>query len=126
MRTKKKAPRKRTRTAKRRTRPRPPTPATAIQGWSTDPLSGVPPLQLPAPALPGTALATRIIAPNRAPAAQVCDVGTAGFRYWTTAEALRRAAAFWNGAGAYADPLALPDNGPARVELERLIFECGD
>ena len=37
---------------------------------------------------------------DRAPVAQVHDLGTAGFRYWTAAEALRRAAAFWNGAGA--------------------------
>ena len=97
---KKKAPRKRTRTVTRRAKPRPPAAtSTAIQGWPTDPLGRVPPLQLAAPALPGTALATRIIAPSRAPAAQVYDVGTAGFRYWTAAEALRRAAAFWHGAG---------------------------
>jgi hypothetical protein len=78
------------------------TPATtpAIQGWPTDPMGGVPPLQLPVPAMPGTRLPTRIIAPARAPRPQVHPIGSDGFRYWTAAEALRRSAAFWAAAGA--------------------------
>ncbi len=72
----------------------------AIQGWPTDPMGGVPPLQLDAPSMPGTSFPTRIIEPARAPAVQVHPIGTDGFRYWTLAEALRRAAAFWTAAGA--------------------------
>ena len=49
---------------------------------------------------PEPSLPTRIIAPARAPAAQVHPLGTDGFRYWTAAEALRRSAAFWATAGA--------------------------
>jgi hypothetical protein len=63
-------------------------------------MGGVPPLHLTAPTLPGSPLPTRIIAPARAPLAQVHALGTAGFRYWTAAEALRRSAAFWAAAGA--------------------------
>jgi hypothetical protein len=63
-------------------------------------MGGVPPIQLAVPTLPGTALATRIVAPTRAPAAQIHSLGTDGFRYWTAAEALRRSAAFWASAGA--------------------------
>jgi hypothetical protein len=74
--------------------------APAIQGWPTDPMGGVPPLQLAVPAMPGTRLPTRIIAPARTPVAQVYALGTDGFRYWTAAEALRRSAAFWTKAGA--------------------------
>jgi hypothetical protein len=74
--------------------------APAIQGWPTDPMGGVPPLQLAVPDMPGAKLPTRIIAPARAPVAQVHPLGTDGFRYWTAAEALRRAAAFWTTAGA--------------------------
>src|SRR5262245_2686337 len=77
-----------------------PTPAAAIQVWPTDPMGGVPPLQVAVPTLPGASLPTRIIAPARAPEARVHALGTDGFRYWTAAEALRRAAAFWTAAGA--------------------------
>ena len=79
---------------------RPAAAATEIQGWPTDPLGGVPPLHLPVPTLPGAPLPTRIIAPAKAPIAQVHPVGTDGFRYWTASEALRRAARFWSVAGA--------------------------
>ncbi len=51
---------------------------------------------------PEHTLPTRIIAPARAPVAQVHPLGTDGFRYWTAAEALRRTAAFWATAGARA------------------------
>jgi hypothetical protein len=100
--------------AKKKVAPKPRKPASArkpatrkaaaatpaIQGWPTDPMGGAPPLQLPVPVMPGARLPTRIIAPPRAPVAQVHPLGTAGFRYWTAAEALRRAAAFWTTAGA--------------------------
>jgi hypothetical protein len=65
-------------------------------------MGGLPPLQFPVPAMPGARLPTRIIAPARAPVAKVHPLGTAGFRYWTAAETLRRAAAFWTTAGARA------------------------
>jgi hypothetical protein len=63
-------------------------------------MGGVPPLQRPVPALPGAPLPTRIIAPATAPPAQIHAQGTDGFRYWSAAEALRRAAAFWSEVGA--------------------------
>jgi hypothetical protein len=84
--------------------------AATIQGWPTDPMGGSPPLQLPAPALPGSPLPTRIIDPAQAPPAQVHPVGTPGFRYWTAAESLRRCASFWSAAGAQAWH---PDIGPS-------------
>lgn len=73
--------------------------AAAIQGWPTDPMGGLPPLQFNVPALPGSTLPTRIIAPAPAPPARVHAVGSDGFRYWTAAETLRRSAAFWSGVG---------------------------
>ncbi len=76
--------------------------APVIQGWPTDPMGGVPPLQLAVPDMPGATLPTRIIAPARTPAPQIHPLGTDGFRYWTAAEALRRAAGFWLTAGARA------------------------
>jgi hypothetical protein len=63
-------------------------------------MGGVPPLRLAVPTLPGSPLPTRIIAPAKAPVAQVYALGTDGFRYWTAGEALRRSAAFWAAAGA--------------------------
>ncbi|HUE84782.1 MAG TPA: hypothetical protein VMO26_01770 [Vicinamibacterales bacterium] len=74
--------------------------AALIQVWPTDPMGGVPAIQLAAPTLPGSSLATRIVAPAKAPPAQIHPVGTDGFRYWTAAEPLRRCAAFWGSAGA--------------------------
>ena len=62
-------------------------------------MGGVPPVQLAVPVLPGSRLPTRIIAPAKAPPAQIHALGTDGFRYWTAAEALRRSAAFWTAAG---------------------------
>jgi hypothetical protein len=72
----------------------------AIQGWPTDPMGGVPPLQLAVPTVPGSPLPTAIVAPKKAPPAEIHALGTDGFRYWTAAEALRRSAAFWAAAGA--------------------------
>ena len=87
-------------TAKRAKRPA--AKRATIQAWQTDPLGGLPTLQRPAPAMPGRTLRTKIIAPATAPEARVHSVGSAGFRYWTAAEALRRAAAFWAASGAKA------------------------
>jgi hypothetical protein len=62
-------------------------------------MGGLPPVQVAAPDLPGPHLATRIVDPTPAPEPQVYSVGTGGFRYWTAAEALRRAAELWSAAG---------------------------
>jgi hypothetical protein len=70
-----------------------------VQSWPTDPMGGLQPVQVAAPAMPGARLATRIIEPAQAPPAAVHAIGTAEFRYWTAAEALRRCAAFWAAAG---------------------------
>jgi hypothetical protein len=72
-------------------------PPATIQCWPTDPLGGMPVIQVPAPPLPGTPLATNIIEPNTAPPAAVHAKGTPEFRYWTAAEAMRRTAGFWTG-----------------------------
>lgn len=56
-------------------------------------------MQAPAPTLPGSPLPTRIVDPVQAPTPQIYAVGTAEFRYWTAAEALRRSAAFWSQVG---------------------------
>src|SRR4051812_3059897 len=87
-----------TRMAKKRPAKKP-AAREVIQCWLTDPMSGLPPLQTTAPALPGTTLATRIVAPKATPAPRVYPTGSAEFRYWSAAEVLRRAAAFWSGVG---------------------------
>lgn len=77
-------------------RPAAPAPATAQDGhilaWPDDPLGGTP-INLPFPRLADPLLAIDIRStPVPAGAYQV---GTANFRYWTAAEALRRCADFW-------------------------------
>jgi hypothetical protein len=79
-------------------------------------MGGVPPLQLPVPAMPGAQLSTRIIAPARAPAPQIHPLGTDGFRYWTAAEAMRRAASFWVAAGARAWHREIGASIPVRLD----------
>ena len=103
---------KKKRTAKRTS----PAAAVTIQGWPTDPMGGSPPLHMPAPTMPGSPLPTRIVAPSRAPAAQVHAVGTEAFRYWTAAEALRRGAAFWSAAGARAWHPEVGQSLPVRLD----------
>jgi hypothetical protein len=66
--------------------------------------------------MPGTPLPTRIIAPTPAPPAQVHTIGTAAFRYWTAAEALRRSAAFWSAAGARAWHPQIGASIPVRLD----------
>jgi hypothetical protein len=90
--------------------------AGTIQAWPTDPMGGFSPLQLSAPDLPGAPLATRIVDPARAPEILVHPVGTAPFRYWTAAEALRRGAAFWSAAGATAWHPAIGAALPVRLD----------
>jgi hypothetical protein len=89
-------------TRARRKRPAAPAAVEAvaiIQSWPTDPMGGLPPVQVAAPTLPGMRLPIRIVDPAEAPAPQVYSVGTGDFRYWTAAEALRRAAELWSAAG---------------------------
>jgi hypothetical protein len=77
-----------------------PAATPLIQVWPTDPLGGVPAIQVAVPTLPGSSLPTRIVAPARVPPPQIHSLETDGFRYWTAADALRRSAAFWTTAGA--------------------------
>lgn len=63
-----------------------------ILAWPDDPLGGTP-INLPFPRLADTLLAIDIRATPVVPGAY--QVGTANFRYWTAAEALRRCADFW-------------------------------
>jgi hypothetical protein len=78
------------------------TPAKTINAWTDDPgdgasASGGPRIQRPVPSLGSQPLGLAITNPATAPAPKLYNVGTAGFRYWTAAEALRRAADFWSG-----------------------------
>src|SRR5262245_23767614 len=95
-RTRVKATKKKTRAASTRRRSAADAAEAIVQSWPTDPMGGLQPVQVAAPAMPGSRLATRIIEPAQAPPARVHAIGTAEFRYWTTAEALRRAAALWS------------------------------
>ncbi|HKS25886.1 MAG TPA: hypothetical protein VJZ76_24050 [Thermoanaerobaculia bacterium] len=74
-----------------------PTAAPAVLAWEDDPLSlpSASPVQRPVPNVSDTRLAIRIEGPKPAP--KIYPRGTKEFRYWTTAEALRRAADFWGG-----------------------------
>jgi hypothetical protein len=70
--------------------------ATAVAAWEEDP--GEPserrqPIARPVPNLAATPLPLEIAAPAVAPKSY--KPGTSQFRYWTAAEALRRAADFW-------------------------------
>lgn len=101
-------------TAKRAKRPA--AKRATIQVWQTDPMGGLPILQRPAPSMPGRSLRTKIIAPATAPETRIHSVGSAGFRYWTAAEALRRSAAFWAAAGAKAWHKNVGASLPVRVD----------
>jgi hypothetical protein len=70
--------------------------ATEIAAWEDDP--GTPeesraPIARPVPQLPGKTFPSKI--GGRAPAPKTYTVGTANFRYWTAAEALRRVGDYW-------------------------------
>ena len=90
--------------------------AATVQAWPTDPQGGLPPVQVPAPSLPGSELPTQIIDPAEVPPPQVYSTGTAQFRYWTAAEALRRTAGFWSPAdGTHWNPSI---DGPLPIRLD--------
>src|SRR6476659_2838877 len=75
-------------------------PKGVINGWEDDPGAGAQPsggqvVQRPVPVLRDQPFPTRIVNPSSAPAAKPHPPGTAEFRYWAAAEALRRGANFW-------------------------------
>ena len=72
----------------------------SISVWEQDPGSGGQPdggilMQRPGPKLNKAPYRTVIQNPSPAPVAKVYSPGTAEFRYWTTADALRRGSDFW-------------------------------
>jgi hypothetical protein len=71
-----------------------------INAWEDDPGAGAQPsggqvIQRPVPVLRDQPFPIRIAHPASAPDAKPHPPGTAEFRYWTAAEALRRGADFW-------------------------------
>jgi hypothetical protein len=77
-------------------------PVNVINVFEEDPGVGAQPsgsrtIQQAVPTLASPPLPIRITNPAHAPAAGIHPVGTAGFRYWNAASALRRAADFWGG-----------------------------
>src|SRR5215472_1090310 len=75
-------------------------PKGVINAWEQDPGDGPQPsggqvIQRPVPALREQPFSIRIVNPASAPEAKPHSPGTADFRYWTAAEALRRGADFW-------------------------------
>ena len=75
-------------------------PKGMINAWEDDPGAGAQPsggqvIQRPIPVLRDQPMPIRIVHPASAPEAKPHPPGTAEFRYWTAAEALRRGADFW-------------------------------
>jgi hypothetical protein len=75
-------------------------PKGVINAWEQDPGAGAQPsggpvIQRPVPVLRDQPFPTRIASPASPPEAKPYPPGTADFRYWTAAEALRRGADFW-------------------------------
>ena len=68
--------------------------AAQILAWEDDPESGLAPIQRPAANLSGAPFPTRI-ENMAAPAPKIYKKGTAEFRYWNAADALRRGCDFW-------------------------------
>ncbi len=68
-------------------------PRATVRAWEDDPKSGGKPITRTGPQLGTAPLALAITGP--AVPAKLYAPGTRGFRYWTAAEALRRAADFW-------------------------------
>src|SRR5215831_13054596 len=80
--------------------PRRAQPTGVINAWEDDPGAGAQPsggpvIQRPVPVLRDQPLPIRIVHPASAPEAKPHPPGTAEFRYFTAAEALRRGADFW-------------------------------
>lgn len=78
------------------------TTTACVYTWTDDPGAGANPgggvrIKRPVPKLGNAPFGLAITNPKTAPAAKLYAAGTAGFRYWTAAEALRRAADFWGG-----------------------------
>src|SRR5215472_11444262 len=91
--------------------PRRAQPKGVINAWEDDPGAGAQPsggqvIQRPVPDLRDQPLPIRIVHPASAPEAKPHPPGTAEFRYWTAAEALRRGADFWRAL------LPAPSGGP--------------
>src|SRR6201993_2919620 len=83
-----------------RAAPRRAQPKVMINAWGDNPGAGTQPsggqvIQRPVPVLRDQPLSIRIVHPASAPEAKPHPPGTAEFRYWTAAEALRRGADFW-------------------------------
>ena len=72
--------------------PRRAAPRGSVNAWEDDPLEGTI-VQRPVPSLTAGKLKYRFGGPAVRPGPY--EVGTAEFRYWTAAEALRRGADFW-------------------------------
>src|SRR5262249_44134759 len=75
-------------------------PKGVINAWEQDPGDGAQPsggqaTQRPVPVSREQPFSIRIVNPASAPEAKPHSPGTADFRYWTAAEALRRGADFW-------------------------------
>src|SRR5438309_583639 len=75
-------------------------PKGVVNAWEQDPGDGAQPsggqvIQRPVPVLREQPFSIRIVNPASAPEAKPHPPGTAEFRYWTAAEALRRGADFW-------------------------------
>src|SRR5246127_1699362 len=75
-------------------------PRGVVNAWEQDPGDGAQPsggqvIQRPVPVLREQPFSIRIVNPASAPEAKPHRPGTAEFRYWTAAEALRRGADFW-------------------------------
>jgi hypothetical protein len=73
--------------------------AKKIQCWATDPRDALQLRWVSAPTLPGEVLGIKISSAVSPPVPFGYDTGTAEFRYWVAAEALRRAADFWKSVG---------------------------
>ncbi len=83
-----------------RAAPKASTPQKVVSTWEQDPgsgdqVSGGSLVQRPAPKLNAAPLPTAIRNPSRAPAARLYSPGTAEFRYWAAADALRRGSDYW-------------------------------
>src|SRR6266487_3814368 len=88
------------RRGKARAAPTEAKPKGVINAWEQDPGDGAQPsggqvIQRPVPVLREQPFSIRIVHPASAPEAKPHSPGTADFRYWTAAEALRRGADFW-------------------------------
>jgi hypothetical protein len=66
---------------------------SGVAAWEDDPLSGAPPITLPAPTLSSKPYPLALA--GSAPVPKTYPPGTGNFRYWNAACALRRGADFW-------------------------------